>query len=155
MKNKALDLFHKNLLKANTPIITVEQMQKRYEQYIKADILFSCFLPKFILKGWKIKWWIRSLEYATVLFAQQEITFEEAAALLAEKNAVYGNRSLQVLGTPGIALRSVDKFCRIANIRENSHLNCLDLVQKEGTRDSIMDVGNYCILAILLLREEL
>ena len=147
--NRAIGEY-KQAVKAIPMCLTLEQLEKRFFKYIKLNFLFAYLLPHFIYNKWRLKWWRRTLVEVIMFFPQWNITVGEACSLLVEKNKCYGNNGLHSLGTLGIAIRSMDKIYRVMNIQKNSHLKSTQLYQEEGIQDSIMDLGNYCVLAILL-----
>ena len=89
------------------------------------------------------------LTYAYSLTIMQEQLFLEKQAQLCEifkkKNKAYGS-SYQDYGSVGIIIRMNDKINRLRNITKNSvNIDCTD----ESLCDTIADMGNYCILALL------
>ena len=74
------------------------------------------------------------------------------AHLMGEKNAVYGSDQLKLTGSRGIAVRCVDKLCRMINIRNGVDPKKHNV---EGYEDSVVDLLNYSVLAILLISCEL
>ena len=71
---------------------------------------------------------------------------DEAFELFKKKNTDYGN-AFEEFGTIGILVRMNDKIKRAMNI---SHKN-LTLVDDESLRDTLIDLHNYCALAITLI----
>jgi len=61
-----------------------------------------------------------------------------------EKNKLYGNESLRLFKGYAILSRMNDKIMRINNMFENNIKN------KEGLKDSIMDLINYSIYLLML-----
>lgn len=96
------------------------------------------------------RWWLRILAAWTLRIDCGQI--EKAVALMVEKNRIYGNRQLYLMGSIGIFIRSVDKVERIRNIDSQGGSSSL---LSESREDSILDLFNYAVLAILVLRKEL
>ena len=101
-----------------------------------------------------IQWWEQSLDMAFYLAKQERpISMEqlvEIANLCQAKNDAYGNLQLCSFGAHGIRIRAFDKICRVANLK-----NTGGPVNDEALSDSLMDLMNYCVLAMLLLRGDL
>jgi len=77
---------------------------------------------------------------------------ENAVNLLVNKNRLYGNRQLYLMGTLGILIRSIDKIERIANIQRSVQIGeKVSLLLDEPMSDSYKDLFNYAILAVLLI----
>ena len=71
---------------------------------------------------------------------------DEAFELFKKKNSDYGN-SFEEYGTIGILVRMNDKIKRAMNINDKQ----LTLVDDESLRDTLIDLHNYCALAITLI----
>ena len=71
---------------------------------------------------------------------------DEAFELFKKKNTDYGN-SFEEFGTIGILIRMSDKIRRSVTISENN----INLVESENLRDTLIDLHNYCALAITLM----
>lgn len=82
----------------------------------------------------------------------REHPIHECAELLANKNAVYGSESLILTGCRGIAIRCLDKVCRmqylLGGVRSEEY-------NVESYDDSVMDLVNYAVLSLLLLEDQL
>lgn len=78
------------------------------------------------------------------------ISYLTAFEICKDRNSKYGNRSLLLCGISGIIVRCIDKLCRLENMIKN---NLYD--SSESRVDSIIDLFNYSILAVLLLKGEL
>lgn len=105
--------------------------------------------PK-ITRRFKTAWWKRQVANMAMLLTLQEQ--EEALQLMVEKNKIYGNKQIYVMGTLGILIRSIDKLERIKNIDAGATST---LLKDEGRRDSVIDLFNYAILAVLCINKEL
>ena len=103
-----------------------------------------------LTKHLRERFWLRQVAFwATQLNVKQ---IHECVDLMCEKNKLYGNRQIYVMGTLGILIRSIDKLERIKNIDSGATSSLLD---KESRHDSVMDLFNYSILAVLCIRKEL
>lgn len=76
-------------------------------------------------------------------------TYEEALALLLKKNADYGSKN--IAESPGGALNGLrvrmwDKMARINNLLDSGAEP-----ENESLRDSFLDLGNYCFIALMVL----
>ena len=140
--------------------LPLEELEKRFLRYVKLNFLLSKILPYFLLNKWRLRWWRETLTEVVVFFPNYEIDEGDACDLLVNKNKLYGSKGLHSLGTLGIAVRSMDKIYRVLNIREEMNapsprLRTNPVYQQEGCKDTILDLGNYCVLAILLCEGEL
>ena len=70
----------------------------------------------------------------------------EGLELFKKKNADYGN-AFEEFGSIGILIRMNDKIKRAMSISNSG----ISLVDSEGIRDTLIDLHNYCALAIVLL----
>lgn len=110
--------------------------------------LVTLFIPP--LSKYRTKFWLYRVRYWG-----KRLTGEERMncfSLLAKKNELYGNTQLYKMGTFGILFRSGDKVERVKNLEKGVHN---DLVLTESKRDSLMDLFNYAILSVLVIRKEL
>jgi hypothetical protein len=82
------------------------------------------------------------VDYVTLFKKVQNEGFE----LFKKKNKDYGN-AFEEFGTIGILVRMNDKIKRAMNI-SNSQIN---LVDDESLRDTLIDLHNYCALAITII----
>lgn len=73
----------------------------------------------------------------------------ECYELFKKKNTDYGN-AFEEYGTIGILVRMNDKIRRAININNKQ----ITLVSDENLRDTLVDLHNYCALAITLLDKE-
>ena len=71
---------------------------------------------------------------------------DQAYELFQKKNADYGN-AFEEFGTIGILVRMNDKIKRAMNISDKN----ITLVDNESLRDTLIDLHNYCALAITLI----
>lgn len=105
--------------------------------------------PK-ITRRLRERFWKRQVAlWASVLTPSEQLA---CVSLMCEKNKIYGNRQIYVMGTLGILIRSIDKLERIKNIDAGAKS---DLLAQESRFDSVMDLFNYSILAVLVIRKEL
>ena len=74
---------------------------------------------------------------------------DECYELFKKKNADYGN-AFEDYGTIGILVRMNDKIRRAININNKQ----ITLVNDENLRDTLVDLHNYCALAITLLDKD-
>lgn len=78
---------------------------------------------------------------------QLELLHDEARKIFAKKNADYGD-AFATHGTIGVLVRINDKLARYTNITKNKlEINVSD----ETLRDTLMDLHNYAIMAIMCL----
>lgn len=117
----------------------------------KTIIEVLAFIPLFrpILRPFIEAWWLETICMWDHMLSEK--TKSDALELVLEKNRVYGSRQLYRMGTLGIFIRSVDKIERIVNIDGGVSGG---LVETESKHDSLMDLFNYSILSVLLLRKE-
>ena len=71
---------------------------------------------------------------------------DEAFELFKKKNTDYGN-AFEEFGTIGILVRMNDKIKRAINISDKK----ITLIDNESLRDTLVDLHNYCALAIALI----
>jgi len=71
---------------------------------------------------------------------------DECYELFKKKNTDYGN-AFEDFGTIGILVRMNDKIRRAININEKQ----ITLINDENLRDTLVDLHNYCALAIILI----
>ena len=74
---------------------------------------------------------------------------DECYELFKKKNTDYGN-AFEDYGTIGILVRMNDKIRRAININNKQ----ITLVNDENLRDTLVDLHNYCALAITLLDKD-
>ena len=74
---------------------------------------------------------------------------DECYELFIKKNTDYGN-AFEDYGTIGILVRMNDKIRRAMNINQKQ----ITLVNDENLRDTLVDLHNYCALAITLMDKE-
>ena len=82
------------------------------------------------------------LNYVNLFRKVQDEGFE----LFKKKNQDYGN-AFEEFGTIGILVRMNDKIKRAMNISDSQ----INLVDDESLRDTLIDLHNYCALAITLI----
>jgi len=83
-----------------------------------------------------------SLEHFKAL---QEQCFE----IFEAKNNDYGD-SFRESGLVGLIVRMHDKLARILNVSKTQ----ITLVESEQLRDTLIDLANYALLAVMVLDEE-
>jgi hypothetical protein len=71
---------------------------------------------------------------------------DEGFELFKKKNKDYGN-AFEEHGTIGILVRMNDKIKRAMNISQKQ----ITLVDDESLRDTLIDLHNYCAIAITLI----
>lgn len=74
---------------------------------------------------------------------------DESFELFKKKNTDYGN-SFEEFGTIGILIRMNDKIKRAMTISSNK----IALIDDESMRDTLVDLHNYCALAVSLIDKE-
>lgn len=82
------------------------------------------------------------LNYVNLFRTVQDEGFE----LFKKKNQDYGN-AFEEFGTIGILVRMNDKIKRAMNISDSQ----INLVDDESLRDTLIDLHNYCALAITMI----
>lgn len=82
------------------------------------------------------------LNYVNLFRKVQDEGFE----LFKKKNQDYGN-AFEEFGTIGILVRMNDKIKRAMNISDSQ----INLVDDESLRDTLIDLHNYCALAITMI----
>lgn len=73
----------------------------------------------------------------------------ESFELFKKKNNDYGN-AFEEFGTIGILVRMNDKIKRAMTISSNK----IALIDDESMRDTLVDLHNYCALAVSLIDKE-
>jgi hypothetical protein len=101
------------------------------------------------LRGDLLELAILAYRLATLLAANR-IIFSETLALAKElyqaKNRDYGD-SYKSHGSAGVIVRLTDKICRARQIFEAGEQQ----VKSESLKDTLIDLGNYCLLAVMLI----
>ena len=72
----------------------------------------------------------------------------EALELFRKKNTDYGD-AFAKYGVIGVLMRIEDKLQRSMSITKN----CVNLINDEGIRDTLIDLHNYSAMAIILFDE--
>lgn len=80
---------------------------------------------------------------------QLEEIQDEALSIFRRKNKDYGD-SFATFGPVGVLVRMEDKIKRALSISATG----VTLVDDEGLRDTLMDLANYSMMAIMLLDEK-
>lgn len=81
---------------------------------------------------------------------QLKLLHDEAREIFAKKNADYGD-AFATHGTIGVLVRINDKLARYTNITKNKlEINVSD----ETLRDTLIDLHNYAIMAIMCLDDK-
>ena len=73
---------------------------------------------------------------------------DEASTIFSQKNQDYGD-SFTHDGIIGVLVRLGDKIQRMKHVTKNG----INLVKNETLRDTILDLHNYSVMAIMLLDE--
>ena len=84
---------------------------------------------------------LRELQYKKV--------HNEAFDLFKKKNKDYGD-AFANFGPVGVIMRMQDKMSRFIQVNQNK----IEMVKDEKLRDTIIDLHNYCAMAIMLMDEE-
>lgn len=79
---------------------------------------------------------------------QFSIVQKEQSELFVRKNIDYGD-AFATYGTVGVLVRMGDKIQRCLSIEKSGVI----MVEEEKMRETIIDLGNYCILALMLIDE--
>ena len=80
--------------------------------------------------------------------AQMTAVQNEAMRTFEMKNNDYGD-AFATYGPVGVIVRIGDKISRLASITSSG----INLVQDESIRDTLMDLHNYCAMAVMLMDE--
>jgi hypothetical protein len=145
LRKKAADVVLEALASST---IFLDNANDHYFDRVKVEATGFVF-PR-LTKHWREKWWLGVVAHWYCKLTVQES--EAALDLMVEKNKMYGNRQIYVIGTLGILIRSIDKLERIKNIDAGATST---LLAQESRHDSIQDLFNYAILAVLCIRKEL
>ena len=84
---------------------------------------------------------LRELQYKKV--------HNEAFDLFKKKNNDYGD-AFANFGPVGVIMRMQDKMSRFIQVNQNK----IEMVKDEKLRDTIIDLHNYCAMAIMLMDED-
>ena len=82
--------------------------------------------------------------------SQMKAVQDEGLELFKKKNADYGD-AFAKFGVVGVLVRMGDKISRLQSITTK----CVNLVNTESLRDTLIDLHNYSAMAIMLLDEDL
>jgi hypothetical protein len=74
---------------------------------------------------------------------------KEALSIFTKKNHDYGD-SFATYGPIGVIVRMGDKIQRLQNISKKG----ITMVNDESVRDTLLDLHNYCAMAMMLLDED-
>jgi len=118
----------------------------RFKKYIRKESRLYFFPKK--LKAYQKTWWEETFYILWLMNGMCDL--EEHIELMQEKNRLYSNEQLVFGGPGGLALRSLDKICRIKTMRRDKVES-----DSEPVIDSMMDLMNYSILGNLLVRGDL
>ena len=80
---------------------------------------------------------------------QMRAVQDEGLELFKRKNADYGD-AFANFGVVGVLIRMGDKIARLQSITTK----CVNLVNTESLRDTLIDLHNYSAMAIMLLDED-
>lgn len=123
----------------------LSELLKIYLVYIDRTTLTDIHL-------WEEMWWKNRIKQCFLLLRKYKIPIDECLNLMTKKNKLYGNRQLYLTGAKGVAIRSIDKICRIENMLSMSEKNVQSF---ESIRDNIIDIFNYAVLSVLLIQKKL
>jgi len=73
---------------------------------------------------------------------------QELLQLFVRKNTDYGD-AFEVHGPVGCVIRIGDKLARLQTIDRNR----VEIVQDESMQDTLLDLANYCTIALMMLRD--
>lgn len=128
----------------------VEFLSNRYKEYILWEENWSWLSQ--LLDHWmqkkREKWWSDTFNILWLMNGRCELS--EHISLMQQKNQLYSNEQLIFGGPSGLALRSLDKICRIKTMTRTGEES-----ESEPLIDSMMDLMNYSILGQMLVRGEL
>jgi len=85
-------------------------------------------------------------------FKEYDKIIKECSAISRLKNRDYGSDSLIRFGVKGIIVRMSDKMDRIVNLTMNDNKA---MVVDEKSEDTLKDMINYSVYAIMILRKRL
>jgi len=139
LTDKAIAVYGESLNK-----IPLENFDEYYKRVRKESL--GLIFPYFQSRTF----WLRAVHFFSL-----KVPIRYSISVMAEKNKIYGQRQLYLMGTLGILIRSIDKIERIKNIEQNTELNKMNLVQQESIKDNYMDLFNYAILAVLVMDRRL
>jgi len=116
---------------------TMHDLLERYKTYFKTINRSRRFTND-------VPWWTASFDLCRLFVTRANE--KQVVDTLYRKHADYGGRSLIICGPYGIAVRSIDKICRIDNIEK-----MLDESPNfESVLDNYEDLFNYSILGYLI-----
>ena len=81
--------------------------------------------------------------------SQMKAVQDEGLELFKKKNADYGD-AFAKFGVVGVLVRMGDKISRLQSITTK----CVNLVNTESLRDTLIDLHNYSAMAIMLLDQD-
>lgn len=129
----------------------------RYNMIEYADIMFEtdefqsinmvndiCYNPEFWME-------LASRVQLEIMHIDPKFIPDDALTVMVYKHNNYGAKGLLLVGIPGIAIYVTGKLFRMENMTKNKRP---DLVN-ESIKDTLIDTYNYCILAILLIRNQI
>lgn len=133
------------------PYVDVKRLEECHEK-IKKNVLIRSDMVK-VTNTTALEAVLREVQFCTLLMStgsKGDITeFKKSAAeLFKQKNADYGD-AFALYGIPGVLMRMGDKFQRISSLSNNGVVN----IKSETQVDTIIDLYNYSIIALMLLRE--
>ena len=131
---------------------SLQEILARYERRQKVEVfLFLLPLPLRRLFP-REKWWLDTVNLWYRYHEEQGLDFARNFNFLVEKNKQYGSTQLYRMDTLGLWLRSFDKVERIRTIDGGVKT---DLLKNESRKDSLLDLFNYSILAVLVMRRKI
>ena len=139
------------------PCVEIGKLEECHEK-IKKNIVIKSDMVK-ITNRTSLEVILREVQFYTLLLSvahvksaniEKEVTKfkRDAAELFKRKNADYGD-AFALYGIPGVLMRMGDKFQRISSLSQNGVVN----IKSESQADTIVDLYNYSIIALMLLRE--
>lgn len=131
---------------------SLQEILDRYKSRQRKEV-FLFLLPLPIRKLFKReRWWLDTVRLWYWWHEAHGLDFAKNFQFLVEKNMQYGSTQLYLLDTLGIWLRSFDKVERIRTIDSGTRTK---LLQDESRIDSLLDLFNYAILALLVVRRKI
>ncbi len=134
------------LQEAGGEVIDLASILGSYAPRKTIEVL-NFFVPIFPVE----RWWLQTVGAWIKYHEAQRFDFSENVDFLVAKNRQYGGKQLYLLGTLGIWLRSIDKVERIQTIDTGTTTK---LLAAESRQDSLVDLFNYAVLAVLVIRKK-
>ena len=119
-----------------------------------ADIVFDTTQNPGLINDicYEEKFWIElaSRVQLEIMHTNPGFIPEDALTIMVEKHNNYGAKPIITSGIEGIAIRITDKLFRFENMTLKELTS-----NEESLRDTLIDIYNYCILAILFIRKQI